>query len=111
MLLDNLDVTDFYVRKKQNWLRLVDILKGKATILTPENEAEVPFSLVVQCKSESVLNHYRQQLIEQKVYPAQLWPIPVEHRTTEYFFLSIHCDGRYSLEDMDELGRRMESLM
>ena len=47
-------------------------------------------------------------LIKNSVYPAVLWNLPksvsIEAMNVSHRLLSVHCDGRYSEDDMEKLA-------
>jgi len=75
-------------------------------------DSSCPFSLFVVFESSQKRDHTRQQLIDNMVYPALLWPLeacvlegtPERHRGLAHRSLSIHCDMRYSREDMQRVA-------
>lgn len=108
-VIKDLDVRTWYGAKHSNWDFLYDNLKkdNSIRILSPENTNECPFSLVLLFKDNEVRNSVRKSLISRSVYPAILWTIESRNdkRAKEFgdTMLSIHCDGRYSLKDMENL--------
>jgi hypothetical protein len=57
----------------------------------------------------------RKDLISNSVYTAILWTLPDEVGTEAQCFsermLSVHCDGRYSSEDIKELASRINRII
>lgn len=104
-LYKRFDIDYWYSRKKSNWLQFVNLAKHKYLVLMPEdNEQCNPFSLVFMFESNILRENKRRKLIENDIYPAVLWNIPPDkHEITVDIskkVLSIHCDGRYTEEDM-----------
>lgn len=68
----------------------------------------VPFSCVLLFDSAERREFVRTKLIEASIYPAILWPlekpavqgIPAEHTDASRRMLSVHCDMRYSTQNM-----------
>ena len=83
--------------------------KDVCQVLKPEEEACTSFSLIMLLKSKTCRYAVRKQLIEACVYPAILWVVPdsasVESKDFCERMLSIHCDGRYTEEDVRQLAK------
>ena len=73
----------------------------------PEDSNCYPFSLVLVFDSRNRRDRVRKALIDSNVYPAILWYIPSPAEGDVLMMsnnmLSIHCDGRYSEEDIEQL--------
>lgn len=104
-MLSEFDTAAFYRAKKENFGRLTAQLSEDIEYLRPESGEETPFSLVLKLGSSDRLARIKQKLTDSCVYPAHLWPLPPQTAERYGHYLSIHCDGRYSAEDMDELAR------
>ena len=77
------------------------------SVLSPDDDEATGFSVVVVMDSRERRERVRRALIEQRIYPAVLWPLedPVLPLATESVelsrrILSLHCDYRYVAEDM-----------
>jgi len=105
--LSQFDVRMWYQRKRDNWAEIKDIKNNVFTVLEPEGSGCFPFSLILLFNDENDRNQYRISLIQKNVYPAILWSIPSgnHHEVTDFSkrLLSIHCDARYSRDDMAKL--------
>lgn len=103
-IVKSMDIESWYQKKKDNWLNLSKISQSKVEILQPEYSDFYPFSLVLKFNNEKNRDIVRSFLLKKNVYPAILWQIPNTQRPdiVEYgkTCLSIHCDGRYSQEDI-----------
>lgn len=101
------DIDSWYQRKMDNWRLLSDIKSPYVRILKPENANCYPFSLILVFRSRDKREYARKALIENCVYPAILWNIPVPVNGDIFMMsnnmLSIHCDARYSEEDIQQL--------
>lgn len=111
-LLRLLDFCNVFKKKKNNWRRLAKLLSGRVEFLTPENiDAGTPFSFVVRAPSEELREQLRMHLIANEIFPAVLWRVPemVSPRVREESsrLLSIHCDFRYSEDQMDFLAKKI----
>lgn len=108
-IVNNLDIKFWYDVKYRNWKFLYENLKDvkSVNILKPENHTDCPFSLILIFQNGEKRNKVRSSLISRSVYPAILWTIKDETDARAQVFgdrmLSIHCDGRYSLNDMSKL--------
>lgn len=105
--IERFDLNQWYLRKQENWSILKDIKSDVFRVLEPEKPNCNPFSLTLLFNEEEQRNLYRQTLINKDVYPAILWAIPPLKRSELKDFsgrmLSIHCDARYSIDDMIKL--------
>lgn len=109
-IISRLDITTWYAAKKDNFR----LLKGQLTVaksirmLLPENNTDIPFSLILLFKDSAHRNVVRKALISQSIYPAVLWNIETVNDSAAKHIgdtmLSIHCDGRYSQNDMTVLS-------
>lgn len=67
-----------------------------------------PFAATLVLASPELRDYVRAELIAEQIYPAVLWPldhpavdaIPAAHRALASRILAIHCDQRYSPDDM-----------
>jgi hypothetical protein len=88
------------------------------TVMTPVGEGACPFAVVLLVDSSARQEHLRRRLIENRVYPAVLWPlsdpvvtpIPDAHVRLSRQLLVVHCDMRYDETDMAEAARLVRSL-
>ena len=109
-IIQNFDVQRWYNRKRENWHILQRELCPKFNVVRSEDAHELyQFSLLIYCNSKYEREALRDYLIQNKVYPAILWKIPdkLEYSMALDFsdrMLSIHCDARYSIEDMIQLS-------
>lgn len=113
--LCSFDVQDWYQKKIENWELLSDIRKSGVHVLRPESQGCNPFSLILIFDIPSERDRVREELIKRKVYPAILWSIPCPTDGDIFLFsrrmLSIHCDARYSREDILALKSIIESVL
>ncbi len=104
------DVAQWYKKKRANWNILKRKMEGNLsnTVLEPECTVCTPFSFTLLFGSVTERNDFRESLIHQSVYPAILWKVPenISSRVVDFSerVLSIHCDARYSKEDMIQLA-------
>lgn len=113
--LTQFDVRDWYNKKRENWELLRDIKKDGIRVVLPECRGCYPFSLVLLFDSFEERNRVRKELIERQIYPAILWNIP-EPKDGDVFkfsrgMLSIHCDARYTKEDILQMRSIIESIL
>ncbi|MBD5308360.1 MAG: hypothetical protein HDS15_03660 [Bacteroides sp.] len=99
--------------KKRNFEILRSLLIPDSTyeILQPLTSNTTPFSLILLFTSQQKRDAVRRYLIQSQVYPAILWAVPENTDSESDNFskrmLSIHCDGRYTPTDMEELACRI----
>lgn len=113
--LEAFNVREWYGRKRDNWNLLRDIRKDGVHVLLPEDTDGYPFSLILLFDFLEERDRVRKALIDNKVYPAVLWNIPAPTEGEIFQFsrgmLSIHCDGRYSSDDILQLKSIIESVL
>lgn len=101
------DIDSWYQRKMENWRLLSDIKYPDVRVLKPEMIQCYPFSMVLVFSSQDKRDRVRKALIDSSVYPAILWNIPSPANGDVFMMssnmLSIHCDARYSVEDIEQL--------
>ena len=109
------DIRDWYKRKWENWELLRDIKKDGVRVLRPENRGCYPFSLILVFTTGEERDRVRKALIEKQIYPAILWNVPEvtegEVLRMSNGMLSIHCDARYTKEDILQLKSIIESIL
>ena len=114
--LRSFDVRDWYNRKWENWKLLCDIKKDSVRVLRPENRGCYPFSLILVFTSVYDRDNVRKALIEKQIYPAILWSLPHCPAEGELFkmsrgMLSIHCDARYTKDEILQMKSIIESIL
>lgn len=104
-----LDINAWYNAKRKNLEAIGGILSNE---LCAEDESCNLFSFVLRTNNRQEV---RQSLIDSKVYSAILWNVPdtvsTEVKKFSQSMLSIHCDGRYSVEDMAEIASRTKNAL
>lgn len=103
------DIKLWQEARRRNWSLLRGMIDHDAFhILVPENESCTMFSMVLQFESKKQRDYFRECLISSCVYPSVLWNLPddvsFEAKSFSDCMLSIHCDGRYSKEDIMQLA-------
>ena len=76
------------------------------------SDGSTPFSAILVLPDRGARDHLRAHLIASSIYPAILWPVAEAEldgitaldRSLADRVLSVHCDGRYGLSDMDRLA-------
>lgn len=106
---EELDINLWQGAKRKNWFLLSNIVnQNHCSIIKPENDSCTMFSLVILFENEEQRDKVRKRLIETAVYPAILWNVSEEASKQSKDFsermLSIHCDGRYTEEDIRQLA-------
>ena len=114
--LRSFDIRDWYKRKWENWELLQDIKKDGVRVVRPEGMGCYPFSLILVFMTSEERKRARKALIEKQVYPAILWSMPHCPADGELFqfsngMLSIHCDARYTKEDILQMKNIIESTL
>ena len=103
------DADLWFSAKKQNWLLLSNLIKKEhCDVINGESESCTMFSLILLLESKERRDALRKKLIDRCAYPAVLWNVPDEASAASKDFsqrmLSIHCDGRYTEDDIRKLA-------
>ena len=104
---ENLNIEKWTATKLENWNKAVSLLNN-IQVLCIENDASQAFSLVLLAKSKEERDQLRNYLIQKSVYPAILWKVPEDTQFAEAKefsdrMLSVHCDARYNISDIEQL--------
>lgn len=96
--------------KADNWRLANDMLKDSFHVLQPSN----PFSIIILCDTVEERTALRMHLIKNMIYPAILWQVPEKSEFKDVLdfskrMLSVHCDARYSRNDIKEMCNRILS--
>lgn len=109
------NIRDWYNRKRENWELLKDIKKDGVKVIAPENMGCYPFSLVLLFNDLEERDRVRKELIAHQIYPAILWNVPSPTESEIFQFsrgmLSIHCDGRYNADDIQQMKTIIEAVL
>jgi hypothetical protein len=96
--------------KTENWLTAYELLKGKYNVLKPTNISDYryPFSLVIVTPTAKERENLKSYLIKHQIYPAILWQLPEDTQFKDSLdisqrILSLHCDARYSKNQIKEM--------
>lgn len=113
---EKFDINLWQVSKRRNWVLLESLVDGKhCKVMMPEDESCTMFSMILFFKSKGSRDAVRKKLIEASVYPAILWAVPDDVSTTTKNFsermLSIHCDGRYTEDDIRQLAEILNNVL
>ena len=114
--IEHFDISNWYKFKRRNWdiLRRLDSNKG-IEVFSPESKNLNPFSFVLLFDKEEKRERVRKKMIESSIYPAVLWNIPDDAndmvRNFSKRMLSIHCDGRYTEKDVEELYNKINFII
>lgn len=113
--LTTFDIREWYNRKRENWELLKAIRKEGGQVILPESMGCYPFSLILQFDNPDERDRVRKELIAHQIYPAILWNIPAPASGEVFSFshcmLSIHCDARYTVDDIRQMKSIIESIL
>jgi hypothetical protein len=115
-IISSIDIESWYNLKKANYISLLSELEFRnSTLITGNIESSTPFSLIILFHSKAQRENARSFLIRNNVYPAVLWPDVYNKDSDAIDFsqrmLSIHCDGRYSENDMRILAQILNHVL
>lgn len=100
-------------KRLANYRRLrQQVLEKSGMKILESNDRDVcPFMMTVLFSTRKKRDQMKKRLIKNSIYPAIIWPIEESHawaseraKILSGQILSIHCDGRYSLTDMDKIA-------
>lgn len=111
-ILQQLDVTKWNEQKRKNWQVTCRLLERFEVV--GRDEASAPFSIIIRMPDKQARDRFRRYLIETLIYPATLWNIPEDvpfARCKDFGerMLSIHCDARYSEEDIRKMCKKINN--
>lgn len=113
--LKTFDIRRWYNQKRENWELLRDIKKDGVQVICPESMGCYPFSLVLLFDIPEERDRVRKALIDHQIYPAVLWNVPDtasdEVKSFSRRMLSIHCDARYTADDIQQMKTIIESIL
>lgn len=106
---EQLDINLWQGAKRKNWTLLRSLINtDTCKVIKPEDELSTMFSLVLLFETKEKRDTVRKHLIETYVYPAILWLVPESASENARYFsermLSVHCDGRYTEDDIRQLA-------
>ena len=109
LISEQFDINLWFGAKRKNWALLSELVsKDHCQVLSAEHESCTMFSLVLLMEDKNLRDEVRKWLIENCVYPAILWNVRDEASEASRDFsgrmLSIHCDGRYTEDDIRQLA-------
>lgn len=115
-ILESFDVRTWYNLKRANYIELLGLLNFSCSKPVSCNLANsTPFSLIVIFNNNNQREVARHCLIQNNIYPAILWsdvygkdPEAVDFSKR---ILSVHCDGRYSKNDMQLLAQILNKVI
>lgn len=118
-IVSSIDIRLWYEQKKNNWLLLSQNLNFNEAVkifkADGENAEKTPFSLMLICADVVTRDLLRAELIKNNIYPAILWDVPNvfhnEARMLSKTLLSVHCDGRYSSDEIEVLIRKINGIL
>ena len=114
--LAHFDINAWCNSKKKNWKYLNDMFLKDINVLSPEDGFCNPFSFVVLMNDIETRELVYKNLIQASIYPAILWKIPSDITVASAVddisgrILSIHCDGRYTENDIHELSCKLKQI-
>ena len=113
--LKTFDIRGWYNQKRSNWEIMRDIKKEGVKVICLENIGCYPFSLVLLFDNPDERDRVRKALIEQQIYPAVLWNVPdtasCKIKSFSRRMLSIHCDARYTTDDIQQMKTIIKSIL
>jgi len=108
-IIKTFDVEKWRSLRLRNYLFLLKEIGNHdgINVLKPSDKAACPFSFIVVFDSNNTRERMRTDLINSNIFPAVLWPLDVQiqkrfknNMSLSSRMLSIHCDGRYSTDDL-----------
>ena len=114
--LASFDVQTWYARKRENRDFLTcRLAETGIRFLSAETDDCHVFSLLPVAKDASQRDVWKARMIRAGIYPAVLWVVPrspgIPVTEGDGRLLSIHCDGRYSLQEMARMADILEEIL
>ena len=116
LISEQLDINLWLGAKRNNWILLTDLVGTEhCEVMKAEHESCTMFSLVLLFDSKEHRDAVRTRLIDTSVYPAILWNVPDNASKNSRDFsermLSVHCDGRYTEDDIRQLSGILNNVL
>lgn len=111
-ILKYFDVKKWRSKRLNNYIFMLNALENNDSfdILKPLGKGACPFSFIAVFDNNAVREKVRKNLISSNIYSAVLWRIDTaskkmsrKNRDLSERMLSIHCDGRYSMNDLSKV--------
>lgn len=104
--IQGFDIYVWYDTKRNNINKISSLLNNQ---IKAEDSSCNLFSFIIRSENRDKI---KKNLINKQVYPSILWDVAADlHSKAKIFnqsMLSIHCDGRYSESDIEELSTRIK---
>lgn len=111
--VENIDHNSWFKAKKRNHSLLRCLVNAES--IEAEDDSNNLFSFVMLLLDKARRDQLRSRLADAGVYTAVLWNVPetasFEVKDFSERMLSVHCDGRYSEEDIHELAGRIYKVL
>lgn len=118
-LLRCLPISRLRARRRENFRAFAERLDTRdVELLRPADPSLAPFACVLRFANTDARERARASLIDARIYPAVLWPLDELPDHAARFpdasalaerLLALHCDARYSAEDMRRVAAALES--
>lgn len=117
LIINRLDFNDMKNKRRENYNTLYQLIKNLPVVLIinrymQENETPLFFSIL----AEGYRDDLQKWLANKNIYCPILWPLPrtiyKKHKISAYIsdnILSIPCDQRYTLEDMNYIYNMLKT--
>lgn len=108
-IVGSMDVAGWTRCRTDNWRSAVEHISSNFNVIQPECITKSnPFSIVMCLHDNPERDAFRRYLIDHCVYPAILWQLPSDSPFAEAVdfserMLSVHCDSRYSTQDIEKI--------
>ena len=111
-IVGSIDIPKWLNIKSNNWQVAFNYLSKYKILHIGHDENFTPFSIIIRCNSEEDRDNLKKYLVQKSIYPAILWQMPDcedfgEARDFSKRMLSIHCDARYSADDIKYICKQI----
>lgn len=109
LAISDFPINDWRAKRLENYKYLsskisnLEVLKARA-------DSCCPFSVILLLDNKEHQDYVYSKLISNNIYPAILWPHNKDKYNLSNRILSICCDMRYSLEDMDQIYKVVKEI-
>lgn len=100
--------------RRENYCRLFEKLQDSSYITIPLEPNSIPLYFIIIVKDRADMQN---KLSEKTIYCPHIWPLPQQAENMCSFsrylserLLCIHCDQRFTVEDMDYIAETIKSL-
>lgn len=111
-MIHSIPLNSIDLAKRENYKVLQKNISEKFQLMNVLSDTmETPLGFILLMNNKEERDRFKNYLIEKSIYPAVLWPNQIEDDAVDFAekFIFLHCDFRYSKEDMEYLAKILNS--